>query len=355
MPIVNADGCAIYVEVDGPERAPALMLSNSLGTTLHMWDAQVAPFTRYIRLVRYDRRGHGRSGVPKGPYTMDRLGRDVLAVLDALGIERVNWCGLSMGGMVGQWLGANAPERIERLVLTNTSSYFADKTMWNERLKLVREKGVAAFAAANMERWFTKGFRERSPKVVAWMQERTAVRVPLHPNKAEKAQLNWILRRCGRCCGISRHKRRRRRRNPPPSARRVHGLPPKSHPRCGRTIDKGFLRRAAHQGSHPGRPLRHARCRAYFERRAGGGIHERGRGIFAGVIISSDTPPQEGESTASGIMGRVRPDQPDCQTTLPSPPGTRAAWSRSACERSGRSGTDRRKQDRRRSHGSADW
>jgi 3-oxoadipate enol-lactonase len=136
-----------------------------------MWDAQVAPFTRDFRLVRYDRRGHGRSGVPKGPYTMERLGRDVLAVLDALGIERVNWCGLSMGGMVGQWLGANAPERIERLVLTNTSSYFADKTMWNERLKLVREKGVAAFAAANMERWFSKGFRERSPKVVAWMQE----------------------------------------------------------------------------------------------------------------------------------------------------------------------------------------
>ena len=168
MPIVNADGCAIYVEVDGPESAPALVLSNSLGTTLHMWDAQVAPFTRDFRLVRYDRRGHGRSGVPKGPYTMERLGR---AVLDALGIERVNWCGLSMGGMVGQWLGANAPERVERLVLTNTSSYFADKTMWNERLKLVREKGVAAFAAANMERWFTKGFRERSPKVVAWMQE----------------------------------------------------------------------------------------------------------------------------------------------------------------------------------------
>src|SRR5712671_3840422 len=85
------------------------------------------------------------------PYTMERLGRDVLAVLDALNLSRINWCGLSMGGMVGQWLGANAPERIERLVLTNTSSYFADKTAWNDRLKLVREKGVAAFAAANME------------------------------------------------------------------------------------------------------------------------------------------------------------------------------------------------------------
>jgi 3-oxoadipate enol-lactonase len=102
---------------------------------------------------------------------MERLGRDVLAVLDALGVAKTNWCGLSMGGMVGQWLGAHAPERVERLVLTNTSSYFADKGMWNDRLRLVREKGVAAFASANMERWFTKGFRERAPKVVARVQE----------------------------------------------------------------------------------------------------------------------------------------------------------------------------------------
>ena len=78
MPVINADGCPIYVEVEGPERAPALMLSNSLGTTLDMWDPQVAPFTQHFRLVRYDRRGHGRSGCPKGPYTMERLGRDVL-------------------------------------------------------------------------------------------------------------------------------------------------------------------------------------------------------------------------------------------------------------------------------------
>jgi 3-oxoadipate enol-lactonase len=167
MPVINADGCPINVQVDGPEGAPVLMLSNSLGTTLDMWAGQVAPFTRDFRLVRYDRRGHGKSGCPKGPYTMERLGRDVLAVLDALGLKKINWCGLSMGGMVGQWLGANAPERVERLVLTNTSSYFADKTMWNDRLKMVREKGVAAFAGPNMERWFTKGFLERSPEAVA--------------------------------------------------------------------------------------------------------------------------------------------------------------------------------------------
>ncbi|HEY1361710.1 MAG TPA: 3-oxoadipate enol-lactonase [Xanthobacteraceae bacterium] len=167
MPVIDADGCPIYVEIEGPQHAPVLMLSNSLGTTLHMWDGQVAPFAEHFRLLRYDRRGHGKSGVPKGPYTMERLGRDVLAVLDALGIDRINWCGLSMGGMVGQWLGANAPDRVERLVLTNTSSYFADKGAWNDRLGLVREKGLAAFAGPNMERWFTRRFLEHSPEAVA--------------------------------------------------------------------------------------------------------------------------------------------------------------------------------------------
>ena len=171
MPVIDADGCPIHVEVAGPQHAPVLMLSNSLGTTLHMWDDQVLPLTQHFRLVRYDRRGHGKSGVPKGPYTMERLGRDVLAILDALELNRINWCGLSMGGMVGQWLAANAPGRIERLVITNTSSYFPDKAAWNERLKLVREKGIAAFAGPNMERWFTKGFRERSPEVVARTKE----------------------------------------------------------------------------------------------------------------------------------------------------------------------------------------
>src|SRR6516164_4738510 len=146
MPIINADGCPIHVEVDGPEHAPVLMLSNSLGTTVHMWDGQVAPFTEHFRLVRYDRRGHGQSGAPKGPYTMERLGRDVVAVLDALGIEKINWCGLSMGGMVGMWLGAHAPERIEKLVLSNTSAYFADKTLWNDRIRTVRDKGLQELA-----------------------------------------------------------------------------------------------------------------------------------------------------------------------------------------------------------------
>jgi 3-oxoadipate enol-lactonase len=172
MPDIKTDdGCIIHAEVEGPEAAPVLMLSNSLGTTLHMWDEQVAPFTKHFRLVRYDRRGHGKSSVPKGPYSMERLGRDVLAVLDGLNIRKINWCGLSMGGMVGQWLGANAPDRVEKLVLSNTSCYFPDKNGWNDRLKLVAEKGVAAFAPTNMERWFTKGFREREPQTIKRVQD----------------------------------------------------------------------------------------------------------------------------------------------------------------------------------------
>jgi len=172
MPDIKTDdGCTIHAEIEGSDNAPVLMLSNSLGTNLHMWDDQVAPFTEHFRLLRYDRRGHGQSSVPKGPYTMERLGRDVLAVLDGLGVAKINWCGLSMGGMVGQWLGANAGNRVNKLILSNTSSYFPDKAMWNGRLQMVREKGLTGIVDANMERWFTKGFRERAPQEMKKMHD----------------------------------------------------------------------------------------------------------------------------------------------------------------------------------------
>ncbi|HEY1748672.1 MAG TPA: 3-oxoadipate enol-lactonase [Xanthobacteraceae bacterium] len=171
MPDINADGCTIHVEVEGPPDAPVLMLSNSLDTNMHMWDDQVPAFTRHFRLVRFDRRGHGKSAVPKGPYSMERLGRDVLAVLDGLGIARVNWCGLSMGGMDGMWLGANAASRIDKLILSNTSSYFPDKTIWDGRIKIARDKGLAGLVDANMERWFTAEFRNRSPQALARITE----------------------------------------------------------------------------------------------------------------------------------------------------------------------------------------
>lgn len=171
MPMIEVDGCALNVEVAGPDSAPVLMLSNSLGTDLRMWDGQVNPFTERFRLVRYDRRGHGKSDAPAGPYSMERLGRDVLGILDQLGIEKVNWCGLSMGGMVGQWLGANAPHRINRLVLANTSCYYPVKDPWNERIATVRQSGVAPIADAMLARWFSQGFMEREPATMAWMKD----------------------------------------------------------------------------------------------------------------------------------------------------------------------------------------
>jgi 3-oxoadipate enol-lactonase len=165
--VVDAGGCPLYVRVDGHDTAPALMLCNSLGTDLHLWDAQAAQWARNFRLVRYDRRGHGRSGLGNAPRTMDTLGRDALAIMDALGLEKVQWCGLSMGGMVGQWLGANAPERIDKLILSNTSAYFPNKTPWDNRIKAIRENGLESVADGIMAIWFTADFRAREPETVA--------------------------------------------------------------------------------------------------------------------------------------------------------------------------------------------
>lgn len=179
MPTITADdGCPLNVEVSGRAEGPALMLSNSLGTNLHMWDDQAEAFGQNYRLIRYDRRGHGKSGVPRGPYSFDRFGRDILAILDALEIKKTNWCGLSMGGMDGQWLGANAADRVEKLVLANTNFYYADKQPWADRIKFVREKGLRELVGPNMERWFTKDFRAHAPQAIARMTEMFAANDP---------------------------------------------------------------------------------------------------------------------------------------------------------------------------------
>lgn len=166
MPVIDADGCPIHVAVEGPDGAPVLMLSNSLGTNLHMWDDQMPAFTRHFRVVRYDSRGHGQSGAPHGEYTIERLGRDALAVMDALGLEQVEWCGLSKGGMVGQWLGTNAPQRVGRLVLCNTAAHMAPVDLWNQRIAAVTANGMAPLVESVVERWFTKAFREKAPQAV---------------------------------------------------------------------------------------------------------------------------------------------------------------------------------------------
>src|SRR5947209_20472868 len=111
MPIIDAEGCPIHVEIEGPQAAPVLILSNSLGTTLHMWDPHVTPLTEHFRLLRFDRRGHGKSGVPARPYSMERLGRDVLASMNGVGIRKASVGVPSLGRLDGMWLVAKSPVR----------------------------------------------------------------------------------------------------------------------------------------------------------------------------------------------------------------------------------------------------
>jgi 3-oxoadipate enol-lactonase len=145
------------------------MMSNSLGCTMAMWEPQMPALTKLFRVIRYDRRGHGKSGM-NGPTSMERYGKDVLAILDDLNIDKVHWCGLSMGGMVGQWLGANAPERFNKIILANTSCYYPDPTNWHNRIKAVREGGLKAVADAVIGGWLTADFREREPETTAKMK-----------------------------------------------------------------------------------------------------------------------------------------------------------------------------------------
>lgn len=160
------DGCRIAYRFDGPEAAPVLLFSNSLGTNLDMWAPQVEALSGQFRVLRYDSRGHGQSDAPAGSYSLDRLGRDVIELLDALGIERVNYCGLSKGGMVGQWLGMRAPERLNRLILANTAPYMGPPSSWGARIQAVHDGGMTALTETVLERWFTPGFRADSPEIV---------------------------------------------------------------------------------------------------------------------------------------------------------------------------------------------
>ena len=171
MPMINADdGCPINVEVDGPrQRAGADAVEFARHRPAHVGRAgariRKALPPHPLRPPRP--RPVGRA---PGPYSFDRFGRDIIAILDALKIKKANWCGLSMGGMDGQWLGANAPDRVEKLVLANTNFYYADKAPWADRIKFVRENGLEKLVDPNMERWFTKGFRERAPQAIERMK-----------------------------------------------------------------------------------------------------------------------------------------------------------------------------------------
>src|SRR5437762_8854154 len=167
MPFLDLAGARFHYRIDGPAAAPVVMLSNSLGTNLAMWDSQLASLKTRYRLLRYDSRGHGESAVTSGPYTIEQLAGDALALLDALEIERANFCGLSMGGMIGQWLGAHAPRRLGKLVLANTTAKIGSPETYNARIDAVRNGGMVAITDAVLARWFTPAFLIASPTAVA--------------------------------------------------------------------------------------------------------------------------------------------------------------------------------------------
>ena len=157
----------LAASLDGPRRGPVLVLGNSLGTTREIWDPQLLALGEGVRLLRYEHRGHGGSPAPPGPYAIADLGADVLRLLDDFGVERASYCGISIGGMIGMWLAANAPDRIELLGLCCTSAYLPPAQGWLDRAAQVRSAGMASIAGPVVARWFTPAFRDREPAVPA--------------------------------------------------------------------------------------------------------------------------------------------------------------------------------------------
>jgi 3-oxoadipate enol-lactonase len=157
---------ALHATVDGPEGAPTLLLGPSLGSTTELWRPQLAALAGRYRVIRYDHRGHGGSPVPPGPYRIDELGRDVLALMDRLGLARTHLGGTSLGGMVGMWVAEHAPDRVDRLLLACTSARLGPPELWAGRAASVRASGMASIADAVLERWFTPQFAAARPDVV---------------------------------------------------------------------------------------------------------------------------------------------------------------------------------------------
>jgi 3-oxoadipate enol-lactonase len=167
MPFLEQSHLRVHYLWDGPEERPVLLLSHSLGATLSLWDPQIPDFASHFRVLRYDTRGHGQSSVPPGPYNFDQIGSDVLGLLDGLGIESAFFCGLSMGGVVGQWLGIHAPGRLKKLVLCSTAAKIGNAETWNSRIDTVLNQGVSAIAPIQVARWFTPEFQANAPEAIA--------------------------------------------------------------------------------------------------------------------------------------------------------------------------------------------
>ncbi|MEV4318458.1 3-oxoadipate enol-lactonase [Actinocrispum sp. NPDC049592] len=154
----------VHYTVEGPQDAPALILSGSVGSSVEMWLPQREALSDEYRVISYDHRGHGKSPVPQGPYSVEELAGDVLALLDRLNIEKAHFCGLSLGGAVGMWLGRYQPHRLDQLVLACTSASFGSPEAWAERIELARKEGMEWIADFSLPRWLTKEFITENPE-----------------------------------------------------------------------------------------------------------------------------------------------------------------------------------------------
>lgn len=166
MPIFDNQEIPLNYATFGDSSYPALIFSNSLGTNYHMWQPQIDALQNDYFIICYDTRGHGKSSAPAGPYSLDQLGQDVINLLDHLNIDKAFFCGISMGGMTGQWLAINQPDRFYHLMLCNTAAKIGNEAAWTERAQLVREQGLAPIAATAASRWFTADFIDNYPEVV---------------------------------------------------------------------------------------------------------------------------------------------------------------------------------------------
>ncbi|MFN8579587.1 MAG: 3-oxoadipate enol-lactonase [Gemmatimonadaceae bacterium] len=167
MSMLRVEGATLHYRVDGPDGAPVVVFSNSLGCDLRMWDAQAAVLTDRFRVVRYDTRGHGQSSPSDVPVTLPRLGEDVLALLDHLDVARAHLCGLSLGGVTALWLSAYHAERFDHAVFANTGAKIGTNEMWDARIEAVRSGGMDAVRGAALERFLSAPFRARSPEAAA--------------------------------------------------------------------------------------------------------------------------------------------------------------------------------------------
>ncbi len=166
MPTFTSNDAEINYQTFGDANKPAIVFSNSLGTKFTMWQPQIDFFKKNFYVICYDTRGHGESAAPQGPYTIEQLGTDVIRLLDHLNIEKANFCGISMGGLTGQWLAIHHPERFHRVIVCNTAAKIGQEQAWNERAALVREQGLQPIAATAASRWFTECFIQSQAAVV---------------------------------------------------------------------------------------------------------------------------------------------------------------------------------------------